>query len=106
MTEAPQLSPTQIGFTATTDQGPIEIWGHKVVFPGYEGFGFVVHRDLQFPPKWRVSEVTTGFALGADHPTRKAAIEMAMGLLQARTPEQLTALIAEALRLKTQWRKS
>jgi len=97
----PSVGNMQVGFTAMTNQGPMETWGYRVVFLGYEAFEFVAHRDVSHPSRWRVAEVSTGFAIGARQLTRQAAIEMATQVLQEKTPDELRGMIADALKIRT-----
>ena len=71
--------------------------GYRVVILGLEEFSFFVHRRIEpvGSDSWRISEVTTGFALPSDldGSTRQEAIDNATTFLSEKgKPKFITAM--------------
>lgn len=82
-----------------------DVEGYRVVIPGFEDFGFFVHRAtdpiIEEESTWRVSEVETGFGfpLELEGYTRQEAIRRTTRFLHAKGKSKFLEAMGKARNL-------
>lgn len=79
-----------------------EVEGYKVVIPGFEIYGFFAHkRHNLFDSPWRITEVSTGFAMPdyTDGVTRQEAINRVAQLLSEMGKDKFIKAMEKAKQL-------